>query len=418
MDVQQDSLSARCAAMLDAVPAHIALLDSDGVIIAVNEAWRRFASANVASGTDFFLGRNYVAVCEQAIGNDMEEAGDVAVGLRLVLSGELAEFALEYPCHSPTTQRWYRMMVTPLHADQRAGAVVMHVDVTTRKQDEVELRNAERLARESEQRLGFALDAAEIGDWNLDLHTNEAHRSLRHDQCFGYTELLPQWGYDTFLAHVHPSDREHVNAGFQAAMAGLGEYNHDFRTTWPDGTEHWLWTRGRFYFDEWGKVNLVMHGGLYGGDLTSSSWLAGGSLGFFITEDFGVAGEFDVTPLTLDLDAPLAQFFNDNRFEPGLAYVALGNLFWSPIHAKLKLGGGIVHTDIMVFAGAGRMIHEAVQGLSFDAGFAIDMFATNVVSIRLTVRDLMAVQEVAAETRFTNNLIATAGISIWIPTGL
>jgi outer membrane beta-barrel protein len=166
------------------------------------------------------------------------------------------------------------------------------------------------------------------------------------------------------------------------------------------------------------KVNLVMHGGLYGGDLTSSSWLAGGSLGFFFTEDFGIAGEFDVTPLTLDLDSPLAQFFNDSRFEPGLAYVALGHLFWAPIHAKLKMGGGIVHADIMLFAGGGRMIHDAVQGVAFDAGFAIDMFATNLMSIRLSVRDLMAVQEVAAETRFTNNLIATAGISIWIPTGL
>ncbi len=166
------------------------------------------------------------------------------------------------------------------------------------------------------------------------------------------------------------------------------------------------------------KVNLVMHGGLYGGDLTSSSWIAGGSLGFFFTEDFGIAGEFDVTPLTLDLDTPLAQFFNDNRFEPGLAYVALGNLIWAPIHAKLKMGGGIVHSDIMLFAGGGRMIHEAVQGLSFDAGFAIDMFATKLLTLRFSVRDLMAVQEVAAETRFTNNLIATAGISIWIPTGL
>lgn len=166
------------------------------------------------------------------------------------------------------------------------------------------------------------------------------------------------------------------------------------------------------------RVNLVMHGGLYGGDLTSSSWLAGGSLGFFITEDFGVAAELSVTPLELDLDAPLAMFFNDNRFEPGLAYIALGNLFWSPIHAKLKLGGGIVHTDIMLFAGGGRMIHDAVQGVAFDAGFAIDMFATKYMTVRLAVRDLMAVQEVASETRFTNNLVATAGVAFWIPVGL
>src|SRR4029077_728761 len=132
---------------------------------------------------------------------------------------------------------------------------------------------------------------------------------------------------------------------------------------------------------------------------------------------FGIAGEFDMTPLTLDLDEPLNKFFGDNRFKPGMAYVALGNLMWSPIHAKLKLGGGIVHADIMLFAGGGRMIHDAVQGLSFDAGFALDLFVTRALTIRLDARDLMAVQEIAGETRYTNNLIATAGIAIYIPSG-
>ncbi|HSD88026.1 MAG TPA: outer membrane beta-barrel domain-containing protein, partial [Kofleriaceae bacterium] len=166
------------------------------------------------------------------------------------------------------------------------------------------------------------------------------------------------------------------------------------------------------------KLNLVAQGGLFGGDLTSASWVAGGSLGFFFTEDFGIAGEFDLTPLTLDLDAPLNQFFGDNRFEPGMAYVALGNFMWSPIHAKLKLGGGIVHADIMLLAGGGRMIHPAVQGITFDAGAAIDFFVTKFMTIRIQTRDLMAVEEIAAETRYTNNLVTTAGLSMWIPVGL
>lgn len=167
-----------------------------------------------------------------------------------------------------------------------------------------------------------------------------------------------------------------------------------------------------------GHFALVAHGGLYGGDLTSSAWIAGGSLGYFFTEDFGVFGEFDLTPLTLDLDSPLTKFFGDNRFQPGMAYVALGNAVWSPIHAKMKMGGGIVHADLMFLAGGGRMFHDAVQGLSFDGGSAIDFFVTKVMTIRLDVRDLMAVEEIASEVRYTNNIIATAGIAVWIPTGL
>lgn len=167
-------------------------------------------------------------------------------------------------------------------------------------------------------------------------------------------------------------------------------------------------------FEKDGKLTVIARGGLYGGDLTSSSWIAGGGVGYFFTEDFGIQAEFDVTPLALDLDTPLAQFFEDNRFEPGLAYVAMANLLWSPIHAKLKLGGGIVHADILVFAGGGRMIHDAVQGLSFDAGFAIDMFVSKTVTLRLDARDLMAITEVAGETRYTNNLIATAGFALYL----
>ena len=163
------------------------------------------------------------------------------------------------------------------------------------------------------------------------------------------------------------------------------------------------------------KLVLLAHGGLYGGDLTSSSWLAGGSLGYFFTEDFGVQGEFDVTPLTLDLDAPLVKFFGDNRFQPGMAYVALANALWSPIHAKMKLGGGIVHADMMFFVGGGRMIHDSVQGLSFDAGSALDFFVTKIMTVRLDLRDLTAIEEIAGETRFTHNIVATAGFAVWIP---
>jgi outer membrane beta-barrel protein len=166
------------------------------------------------------------------------------------------------------------------------------------------------------------------------------------------------------------------------------------------------------------KINLVAHGGLYGGDLTSSNWIAGGSLGFFFTEDLGLQLEFDLTPLTLDLDSPLNKFFGDNRFDPGMAYVGLANIMWAPVHAKLKMGGGIVHSDIMFFAGAGRMFHDAVQGVAFDAGIALDMFVTKFMTIRIDLRDIAAVQEIAAETRFTNNIVATLGLAIWIPSGL
>ena len=119
-----------------------------------------------------------------------------------------------------------------------------------------------------------------------------------------------------------------------------------------------------------------------------------------------------------DLDAPLNKFFGDNRFTPGLAYLGLANLLWSPIHAKVKTGGGIVHADVLVFAGAGRMFHDAVQGVSYDAGAALELLVTRAMTVRLDVRDVTAIEEVAGETRFTNNVVATAGLALYLPSGL
>jgi PAS domain S-box-containing protein len=112
---------------------------------------------------------------------------------------------------------------------------------------------SERHVRESDERLSFALTAADIGEYSLNLRTNVSRRSLRHDQCFGYSKSVPVWGYDTFLAHVQPVDRDRVDACFQKALAGEGGYDIEFRTAWPDGSVHWLWIKGRFSVDESGE---------------------------------------------------------------------------------------------------------------------------------------------------------------------
>ncbi len=166
------------------------------------------------------------------------------------------------------------------------------------------------------------------------------------------------------------------------------------------------------------KLALVAHGGLFGGDLTSSSWIGGGGLDVFFTEDFALEASFELTPIALDLDAPLAGFFGDDRFEPGMGYLAMMSAVWSPIHAKLKIGDDIVHSDILLSAGAGRLFHDSVQGVTFQAAVALDMFTTQWVTFRFEARDVMMIQEAVAETRYTNNLIATAAIVLWIPTPL
>ena len=165
-----------------------------------------------------------------------------------------------------------------------------------------------------------------------------------------------------------------------------------------------------------GQFVLDAHGGLFAGDQMSSNYLYGGSLAFFFTEDLAFEARFDVTEIALELDTPVAEFFGDDRFESGTGYLALAGLVWSPIHAKMKVGDGVLAADLMLTAGAGRLFHDSVQGVTFDAGAIVDFFLTQWVTFRIDVRDVISIQEAVAETRLTNNITVTGGLALWLPT--
>lgn len=121
-------------AVLDALLEHVAVLDRDGAIVAVNRAWRDFASANGGEGS-CGTGTNYLEVCWRSNGPEGEEAARVLSGLRAVLAGKRPSFTAEYPCHSPTQRRFFLLYATPLPSEDGLplGAVVSHIDITRRR---------------------------------------------------------------------------------------------------------------------------------------------------------------------------------------------------------------------------------------------------------------------------------------------
>jgi len=127
--------AAKQAAILNALPAHIAMIDNRGLIVSVNEAWRRYARTNALPIAGFGMGMNYLEICESAQGHAALESRHVAEGIRSVLAGTANPFLLEYSCHSPTEERWFLMTATPLAGDRPNGAVIMHVDVTAERPD-------------------------------------------------------------------------------------------------------------------------------------------------------------------------------------------------------------------------------------------------------------------------------------------
>ncbi|SDL25062.1 PAS domain S-box-containing protein [Geoalkalibacter ferrihydriticus] len=134
-------------ATLDALPDHIAILDAQGKILAVNNGWRRFAEENGPVNGNVNEGADYYGVCRAAEGEDAREARDFAQGIDAVLRGAQESFALEYSCHSPGIQRWFIGRVRALHYDGAPRVVVSHRDITARRLAENSLRHSEALYR-------------------------------------------------------------------------------------------------------------------------------------------------------------------------------------------------------------------------------------------------------------------------------
>ena len=144
------------------------------------------------------------------------------------------------------------LLERPLHADAMLGAVRSALKARRRQYQvrdaaaALERAVAERTAELENARtsLEVALDAADMGSWDIDLATGEARRTLRHDQIFGFTELQPQWSVDMFLDRVEAGARAEVAAAFDAAPT-TGAIDIECPIVTVGGARRWIAARGR-----------------------------------------------------------------------------------------------------------------------------------------------------------------------------
>ena len=158
-------------AALDALSAHLAVLSADGTILAVNAAWAAFGRANGYDPPAGGVGTNYLTACD---GPD-PDGRTVAAAIREAAAGRLDRFDHQYPCHTPTAERWFVARVTPSPDAGRPFVVVAHEDVTARVVAErergrllrrllsVQEDERGRLARELHDGLGQALTSLRYG---------------------------------------------------------------------------------------------------------------------------------------------------------------------------------------------------------------------------------------------------------------
>ena len=115
--------------------------------------------------------------------------------------------------------------------------------------DIAEQKRASAALRDSEARLRFTLESAQIGDWDLNLSTRIVRGSARFARCLGLEGVDTDWSFDNFVQNVHPEDRADVVQRFELAVAAHCNWHVECRVCWPDGGVHWISLHGSMHPD-------------------------------------------------------------------------------------------------------------------------------------------------------------------------
>ncbi len=212
--------------------------DPSGRCIYLDEGWRGFTGQGPAEA----LGYGWLDVLHP------DDRLKTTERLRSVLDAR-EPFRLEFRVRRfDGAYRWALAVGAPRFDESGAflGYVGSIIDIDDRRAAEEALRRA----RES---LELALDAGQMGMWDLDLTRNFAgSRNLRHDQIFGFETRQEAWGMEIARRQVLEEDRAAFDEAFAKAME-TGELEFEVRVRWPNGEVHWMAARGRASFDEVGR---------------------------------------------------------------------------------------------------------------------------------------------------------------------
>ncbi len=240
-------------AALDAMPAHVAVLDDTGTIVMVNAAWRQFAEENeLPAAANYGLGVNYLTLCDTATGPFSEDAPLVAHGLREVIARRQDEFRHQYVCPSPTHQRWFTMQANALAGVTPSHTLVAHMDVSVRQKIQIALEeshhtletmlsNLPGMAYSCENDFSWTVQFVSEGCLNL---TGYSPDDLISNKVVAYFDL------------IHPDDRQMVWDAVQYGVAHDQPFQIIYRIMAKDGSLKWVWEQGRAIVQADGKTIL------------------------------------------------------------------------------------------------------------------------------------------------------------------
>jgi PAS domain S-box-containing protein len=246
--------------LAELLPDPLLLISGDGLIVAANRAASRLLGSSQLAGSrlegvtddrrsdlDCYLrhcsrsrerlpgaigiatqdGRRLTFRCEGALVQCETEMGAPRILLRIV------------PRASPLPQ----FVALKERMEQ------LHNEIVRRKRTEVELRERRRQLQSSAERLRMALEAGRMGTWEWDLQTNKVNWSTSLEEIHGLGPGTFEGTFAAFEEKVYPEDRARVLATIRSAVESGRPCVVEYRLVWPDGSVHWVESRGRMVFE-------------------------------------------------------------------------------------------------------------------------------------------------------------------------
>jgi PAS domain S-box-containing protein len=125
----------------------------------------------------------------------------------------------------------------------------------TNKQLLLEIKERKRVDKvlvEKQERLDLAHEAAKFSSFEWDIKTNVIYWPDEIESLFGFAPGGLERNFEGWMKLIHPDDIREVKDKIKISF-NTGEYLQDFRVIWPDGSNHWLQSRARVYYDQKGK---------------------------------------------------------------------------------------------------------------------------------------------------------------------
>jgi PAS domain S-box-containing protein len=138
---------------------------------------------------------------------------------------------------------------------ERDGAVVGTIIVF---RDVARQRAAEAALQQSEESLRLAQEAGRMGSWEWHLATGRIIWSPTLERIHGLADRSFEGTFESWRQVIHPDDVDRVLTTVQNTQEEGTEFQLEYRVVWPDGSVHWLESRGTLFRHEEGHPERLI----------------------------------------------------------------------------------------------------------------------------------------------------------------